>query len=163
LTSSVQVCPAGQQALHPHAVSLPLQLSRHTPPLQNSPQVQAGVQVLGVHTPATQVSPVTQVCSVQVPPQPSESPQFLPAQSGVQQSSALQTSPAEQAAVQVPSQPSLAPPHFAAPAAPVQLAVQHMPVTLSQRAGLVQPQVPPQPSEPPQDIWLQVGVQQASS
>ena len=87
LTSSVQVWLAVQQALHPHSVSLALQLSRHTPPLQNCPQPQAGVQVLGVHTPATQVSPVTQVCSVQVPPHPSESPQFLPSQSGVQQSS----------------------------------------------------------------------------
>jgi len=87
LTSSEQVCPAGQQALHPHWVSLLLQLSRHCPPLQNSPQLQGGSQVLGLHTPATQVSPVTQVCSVQVPPHPSESPQFLPAQLGVQQRS----------------------------------------------------------------------------
>ena len=162
-TSSVQVCPAGQQALHPHSVWLLLQLLRHTPPLQNCPQAQAGLHVLGVQTPATQVSPVTQVWTVQMPPHPSEPPQLCPVQSGVQQRSALQTSPAAQAAVQVPSQPSLAPSHFAAPPAPVQLAVQHMLVVLSQAAGLVQPQVPPQPSEPPQDIWLQAGVQQAAS
>ncbi len=163
VASFVQVCPAGQQALHPHCVSLPVQLSRHWPPLQNCPQPQAGVQVLGLQTPLTQVSPVTQLCTVQVPPQPSESPHFLPVQAGVQQSSLLQTSPAAQAPVQVPSQPSLAPPHFAAPLVSVQLAVQHLSVTLSQAAGAVQPQVPPQVSEPPQDTWLHIGVQQASS
>jgi hypothetical protein len=140
-----------------------VQLLRHWPPLQNWPQPQAGVQVFGLQTPDTQVSPVTQVCTVQVPPQPSESPQFLPVQSGVQHRSWSQTAPAGQLVVQVPSQPSLAPPHFCAPPAPVQLAVQHMLVVESQAAGLVQPQVPPQVSELPQSIWLHLGVQQASS
>jgi hypothetical protein len=111
VAASLQVWPAGQQALQPHSVSLLLQLSRHWPPLQNCPQPQAGLQTLGVQTPETQVSPVTQVCSVQVPPQPSESPQFLPLQLGVQQSSLKHTAGLVQLAVQVPSQPSLAPPH----------------------------------------------------
>jgi hypothetical protein len=44
----------------------------------------------------------------------------------------------------------------------VQLAVQHISVVLSQAAGLVQPQVPPQLSEPPQSVPLQFGVQQDS-
>jgi hypothetical protein len=162
LTSSVQVWPAGQQALQPHWVSLPVQLFRHWPPLQNSPQPQAGLQVLGLQTPFTQVSPVTQVWTVQVPPHPSESPHFLLVQVGVQQRSELQTSPAGQAELHVPSQPSLAPSHFWAPPAPVQLAVQHLSVVVSHAAGLVQPQVPPQPSELSQSVWLQLGVQQAS-
>jgi len=87
-------------------------LLRHWPPLQNSPQPQGGVQTLGLQTPLTQVSPVTQVWLLQIPPQPSESPHFLPLQSGVQHRLLLQTSPLGHESLQVPSQPSEAPPHF---------------------------------------------------
>jgi hypothetical protein len=59
--------------------------------------------------------------------------------------------------VQVLPQPSVSP-QLSLP----QVLVQHMSVVLSQTCGLVQPQVPPQPSEPPHSTSLQLGVQQAS-
>ena len=97
-----------------------------------------------------------------MPPQPSEAPQVLPMQSGVQQTLVPRHSAPLGQPGQLPPQPS---PVLQAcpPPAVVQEGVQQLWVPLEEMHSptLQLPlQLPPQPSEAPQALPLQLGVQQ---
>jgi hypothetical protein len=98
--------------------------STHCPPTQVSPHPQGVLHPAGVQLPPVQSSPPGQVCTMQRPPQPSESPHCLPAQLGWHSHSPFSQSSfaAQVCTVQRPPQP------FESPhCLPVQSGVQHMP------------------------------------